>query len=272
VTINETVLEMHFHRALMTLVKKKLGLGEGAQFNFYKYSPQLEKFVGFDQAFVMSQLSDRDLFKLLKEASQHSNYAVTPTVVGIFLQFKVVQRMDRRYRKNPPPVTSSPYFRVPLYTARKSSSDKSQHELLYNLSKNNNGAFVYYVCPFLFDKSELYSLVNLSNLRMATLDSCPSDYTDNDKHYIFFDSPSSQPVWKSEPVDGEAISADGMAQQIANYIKGVSPEQSESTLHHMLDKMAKEVQELPEESEAVSSLLADALTVISVNMDSKHDA
>lgn len=34
-TINETVLEMHFHRALMTLVKKKLGLGEGAQFNFY---------------------------------------------------------------------------------------------------------------------------------------------------------------------------------------------------------------------------------------------
>lgn len=238
----------------MNLVKDKLGLGPGTQFNFYKYSTQLEKFVGFDQAFVMSQLSDRDLFKLLKGAAQNSNYAVTPTVVGIFLQFKVVQRMDRRSRKNPPPIASSPYFRVPLYTARKSSNDRSQHELLYHLSKNNSGAFVYYACPFLFDKSKLYSPADLSQLRMATLSSCPSDYTDNDKHFIFYDSPLSQPVWKSEPVNGEAISADSMARQVATYIKEVSPEQSVSTLRNMLDRMAEEVQGLPEKSEAVTSL------------------
>ena len=45
---------MHFHGALMDLVERKPGLGPGAQFNFYKYSPQLEQIVGFDQAFVAS--------------------------------------------------------------------------------------------------------------------------------------------------------------------------------------------------------------------------
>ena len=266
--INETVLEMHFHSTLVNLIKNKLGLGPGAQFNFYKYSPQLEKFVGFDQAFVMSQLSDRDLFDLLKKAAQNSNYAVSPTVVGMFLQFKVVQRMDRRSRKNPPPVASSPYYRVPLYTTRKSLSEKSQHELLYNLSKNNNGAFVYYACPFVFDKSRLYSPADLNDLRLAELSSCPSDYTDNDKHYIFYESVSSQPVWKSEPVNGIAINAEKMAERVANYINEVSPDQSVNNLRSMFTKMTQESDELPEKAESVMNLLANAFTVISVTKES----
>jgi hypothetical protein len=55
--INETVLEMHYHAEVINLIKKTLGLGPKGDFNFYKYSPQREKFIGFDQAFVMSQAS-----------------------------------------------------------------------------------------------------------------------------------------------------------------------------------------------------------------------
>ena len=140
--INETVLEMHFHSVLIDLVKKKLGLGPNAKFNFYKYSPQLEKFVGFDQAFVMSQLPDDVLFNQLKSSATNSNYHMGATFVGLFLQFKVVQKLDKKSKKSPPPVSTSPYYRVSLYTSRSSANEKSQHELLYQLAQNNAGAFV----------------------------------------------------------------------------------------------------------------------------------
>ncbi len=38
--INETVLEMHYHRPLMDLFREAFGLGESGKINFYKYSPK----------------------------------------------------------------------------------------------------------------------------------------------------------------------------------------------------------------------------------------
>jgi hypothetical protein len=63
-----------------------------------------------------------------------------------------------------------------------------------------------------------------------------------------------------------------MAQQIASYLKEMSPEQSLGVLRNMLSKMEEEVQELPDKSEAVTSLFADALTVISVSKIAERGA
>lgn len=59
--MNETVLEMHYHRPLMDLFRAVFGLGAGG-INFYKYSPQRECFVGFDQAYARTELSEQELF------------------------------------------------------------------------------------------------------------------------------------------------------------------------------------------------------------------
>ena len=45
--INEATLEMHFHVALMDLFRSTYGLGPTGSIEFFKYSPQLESFVGF---------------------------------------------------------------------------------------------------------------------------------------------------------------------------------------------------------------------------------
>lgn len=262
--INETVLEMHFHSEIINLVKKKLGLGPGAKFNFYKYSPQHEKFVGFDQAFVMTQLPDDVLFKQLKNSASNTNYNMGAKFVGLFLQFKVVQKLDKKSKKNPPPVSSSPYYRVNLYTSRNSANEKSQHELLYQLAKNNVGAFVYYACPMVFDKVMLYTSPNLNDLRLAKLNTCPGPYTDNDKHFIFYDTPSSAPIWKSEPVTGEAISPENMATAVAFYLRDVTPATSLENLRNLLSDFSYPVQTQGVVTESVDNLLVDALTILSI--------
>ena len=109
-SINETVLEMHFHRPLMELFSSTLGLGTGA-FNFYKYSPQRECFVGFDQAFVRSDLSDNIMFERLKDSAINTGYSLSSTFIGLFLQYKVVKQMQRRPRYTPAMITR-PYLGV----------------------------------------------------------------------------------------------------------------------------------------------------------------
>lgn len=42
----------------MELIRETVGLGADGHMNFYKWSPQKECFVGFDQAYVKTQLSD----------------------------------------------------------------------------------------------------------------------------------------------------------------------------------------------------------------------
>jgi len=65
-TINEATLEMHFHAALMDLFRETLGLGPTGSIEFFKYSPQLEKFVGFDQAYVKTEMSGEELYDELE--------------------------------------------------------------------------------------------------------------------------------------------------------------------------------------------------------------
>jgi len=216
-SINETVLEMHFHHAIMSEVRTTLGLGKG-KFNFYKYSPQKECFIGFDQAFVKTDLNEKDLFNKLKKSSTKNGYGLSNFFVGLFLQFKVVKVLHRRSRVTPSVIKNSPHYRASLDTKKNINTGFSQHELLFNLNKNK-GAFVYYACPMVFDRTELYSVKpDLSKLRLADVSSCPSIYSDNDSHFIYFEDQTSNPVWCSEPVEGTALSISEFAGTIREKI------------------------------------------------------
>ena len=220
--ISETVLEMHYHAALMNLFRTTFGLGPGGQINFFKYSPQKECFVGFDQAYVMTDLGVDDFFDILQQSAMFNNYNLSEVFIGYFLQFKVVKPMQKSSRYTPPQVVNRPYYRVDLDTQKNAYTGLSQHELLFNLSRTP-GAMVYYACPMLFERSELYEVnVDLEKLRLADLQSCPNSYLDNDNHYIFFNNTNDVPIWRSEPVIGKAISPSDFAHSLVAYAKDLS--------------------------------------------------
>jgi hypothetical protein len=79
---------MHYHGALMELFRSTLGVGDRGQLNFYKYSPQRECFIGFDQAYVVSELSEDEMFQLLSSKARNDGYALGDRFFGYFLQFK----------------------------------------------------------------------------------------------------------------------------------------------------------------------------------------
>jgi len=258
-SINETVLEMHYHKSLMELVSTTLGLGAGA-FNFYKYSPQRECFVGFDQAFVRSDLTDQEMFERLRFSAVKNGYRLSRTFIGLFLQYKVVKQMQRRPSHTPPVITNRPYYRVSLDTKKNINTGFSQHELLYSLN-NNVGAFVYYACPMLFDRSELYSTEpDLESLRLADVTSCPEAYSDNDSHFIYFNDIKSAPIWCSEPVEGKAISPKQVIGAIGQQLQEVARSDERWNLWNELfspievSKGAEEIRRL--------DLVHEALTIL----------
>lgn len=130
--------------------------------------------------------------------------------------------MQRRPRYTPSIITNRPYLRVSLDTKKNINTGFSQHELLYNLN-NNIGAFVYYACPMLFDRAELYNTVtDLELLRLADVTSCPDNYSDNDSHFIYFNDTDAIPIWCSEPVEGKAISPEQMIRSISQQLQAVA--------------------------------------------------
>src|SRR6266849_6425937 len=106
--ITETVLEMHFHTPIMYLIRDTFGLGPNGQMNFYKWSPQKECFIGFDQAYVKTQLEQDEFFELLKTSAASDQYRLGDVLFGYFLQFKVVHPQRNRSIYTPPEVSNSP--------------------------------------------------------------------------------------------------------------------------------------------------------------------
>jgi hypothetical protein len=234
-TLNETVFEMHFHRPLIDLFRRECGLGVNTAFNFYKYSPQKEAFIGFDQAFAMTEQSDQEFYQELRDAAMNRGYRLRTNYIAYFLQFKVVSRLMRRQAKTPPQIATNPHFRSSLDTTRNERSGFSQHELLFDLNRNAN-AFVYYACPMIFDKADLYATtVDLGLLRLADISSCPSSHCDNEKHYIYFENPDSDPIWCSEPVVGRALAPVDLVEQILAQMSSLSQEESASQVLKILE-------------------------------------
>ncbi|MBR7793454.1 hypothetical protein KDM87_12680 [Undibacterium sp. FT147W] len=266
--ISETVLEMHYHQPLMKLIRETYGVGPTGKFSFFKYSPQKEVFLGFDQAYAMTEISDEDFFEQMKSSAMENGYKLKRTFVAYFLQFKVVNELQKNQKKNPPQIRSKPYYRASLDTTKNDNTGFSQHELLYNLSKNH-GAMVYYACPMLFDKAALYEVeVSLEPLRLVDFSSCPSEFSDNSKHYIYFDQRQSDPIWCSEPVVGRAIKADEFATLLVSRLRQSSTDEAIGQVAKLLAQIKSSSGNLPEQisgnESAANGLVqfADALTVI----------
>jgi hypothetical protein len=232
--ITETVLEMHFHRPLMELIREIFGLGANGQMNFYKWSPQKECFVGFDQAYVKTQLSDDAFFNLLRASASSNQYQLNDIFFGYFLQYKVVKSMRNRTLHTPTTISKTPHYRAELSTQKNRQTGVSQHELLYRLSINK-GAFVYYACPMLFDKTDLYEVEpDLDQLRFVDLGGCNGIYDDNDHHFIYFDDPTSDPIWKSEPHLGQAVSPEEFVRKLAARFSDADTKESQRILQDLL--------------------------------------
>src|SRR5262249_19187513 len=83
----------------------------------------------------------------------------------------------------------------------------SQHEILVRLA-NIQRALVYYACPLMFDADEIYEYPDLDALMIVDVKSAPKNITQNDRHFIAFQSNSdASPVWCSEPYPGEGYRA-----------------------------------------------------------------
>ena len=276
--ITETVLEMHYHRPLMDLFRETFGLGPGGTVNFYKYSPQRECFVGFDQAYARTELSEADFFTLIQGVANGSVGSLGDRFIGYFLQFKVVRPMQKRMRLTPATIVTRPHYRASLDTTKNRNTGLSQHELLYNLGKAH-GAFVYYACPMVFDRTDLYDVtVDLDTLRLAELTSCPSAYSDNDSHFIYFASPQAVPVWCSEPVEGRAVSLRELATSLGSHLRVADPAKSAAQLLKVLTDLdavglsARSEYFLEFERPSVLSFVADALTIVRLGPDSGEKA
>lgn len=242
--MNETVLEMHYHRPLMDLFRETFGLGKSGQINFYKYSPRKECFIGFDQAYVKTQLSEDNFFDILQKSASNDGYALKEAFVGYFLQFKVVKRMQKMTRVTPSCITRSPHYRVDLDTTKNQKTGFSQHELLWNL-KSNNGAMVYYACPMIFEKEDLYEVnVELDTLRLADVNTCPSAYQDNGKHHIYFNTPDESPFWCSDPVKGEAVTPRSFAEMLNESVSGQRARASAELLVKILQMVRRDAFEV----------------------------
>ncbi|MDR1994381.1 hypothetical protein [Azonexus sp.] len=266
--ITETVLEMHYHKPLMDLFRKTYGLGSTGKINFYKYSPQREVFLGFDQAFAMTELTDAQFFAQMKSSAMNNGYKLSSRFIAYFLQFKVVAERQNWQKKMPPQIWSKPYYRAALDTTKNENTGFSQHELLYSLNKND-GAMVYYACPMIFEKSDLYEVnVSLEPLRLVDLDSCPSDFTDNSKHYIYFDQKQSQPIWCSDPTEGKALTPKQFSEKIVERLRKISPFASVEQLFMLLSKMKEHGSvtgaswNIGNEISTGLSAFADSLTII----------
>lgn len=266
--MNETVLEMHYHSTIMDAFRTVFGVGGSRAFHFYKYSPQRESYVGFDQAYARTELSEEELFSRLSDAASNDNYRLSDRFLGYFLQFKVVQRMVRRSRHTPDEVTTRPHYRSSLDTARKARSRASQHELLFYLNQNA-GAMVYYACPMLFDRADLYNEeVDVDRLRLVDVASCPSAYTDNERHFIYFEDVDTVPIWRSEPTEGEAIDVSSFVNVAARRILEADPRESAQKLLTILKTPSVagfdsgEHPPTDHEGSPLASELHEALTII----------
>lgn len=276
--LTETTLEMHYHRPLLELFRDTFGLGKAGHFNYYKYSTQRETFVGFDQAYVRSELTEAAFFDQLKQAASGGT-RLPDRFLGYFLQFKVVSEVQRRSRYTPPGISALPHWRSELDTARSARTGTSQHELLFNLAKQT-GAFVYYACPMLFDRSALYDInVDLDTLALADVKTCPSDYCDNDPHYVYFDTPIADPVWRSEPVTGRAIRPLQLFEQLAQFADGRSADALAQHLMALLTAVTvrtpTQSDEPPSEAESRRALLREvggAFTVIRIRVSAPAKA
>lgn len=200
--ITETLLEMHFHRAIVKTFEETFG----AKFlRLLKPSTQSEVWVGFDQGWTHTTLTNADLFDQLKDTISSGSTSVNEFYFGYFMQYKAVKQM-RGWSKYEPPGSHVPYYRAEVSLGVNENTGLSQHETLMRLA-NIAGSDVNYVCPMMFDIDELYEEPDVDQLQIVDVRSAPGGWASSDRHFITFQSLTGvSPQWCSEPVAARARS------------------------------------------------------------------
>ena len=180
-TITESLIEMHFHRALVDFFTRTYGV---RFLKLIKPSSRGEKWIGFDQGWVHSEIEDDKLINEIKNAISHQQNKIKKFYLGYFLQFKRVHALFRK-SKHKPDNYNLPYFRSELSLKADPYTGLSQHETLLLLSNVKN-ASVHYACAMLFDIDDIYDTVDLRKLRMVPLKSAPTGWSTNSRHFITF--------------------------------------------------------------------------------------
>jgi hypothetical protein len=195
---------MHYHPALVQLFASTFG----ARFlRLFKPSTRLEAWLGFDQGWVCTEMSEAAFLQELRE-SITSSEAAPSFFVAYFLQFKTVQRMTRRSRSCPS-TFDTPYFRSELSLEPNPTTGLSQHETLLRLSTLAR-ADVNYACAMMLTPDDVYEPPDLDRLRIVPASSSPSGWATNERHYVCFQTEADDhPIWMSEPHEGHAMSASG---------------------------------------------------------------
>jgi hypothetical protein len=203
--IYESLLEMHFHSAIIELFKSTFG----AKFlQIIKPSPQEEAWLGFDQGFVRTKLTTEE-FKEYFKSDKLNNHIF----FGYFLQFKIVEKMIKKSKFIPETYTK-PYFRSKISNSKHSNGQRSQHEILYELN-GIHGASVFYACPMLFNREKLWEKPNLDHIRFVDIATAPGNWSINSKHHICFQNEcDDKPLWCSIPHLGKSISSNEWIKRI----------------------------------------------------------
>ncbi len=269
--INEALLEMHFHRALIDLFTQTFGV------NFLKIlkpSQQQECYVGFDQGWVNTsekpQIFLNSLGQQLKqldtEDKKLANKADIKTekfYLGYFFQFKIVETITRRSKFMPEGKDYNvPYYRTELYLSPNPTTQISQHETLLRLCSIPN-ALVYYACGMLFDISELYeNPVDLGKLRFIDVATAPTDWTTNSRHFITFQTRNDvNPFWCSKP---EATKSDRVNDLLTNKIRLLSAEEMRDLILEIRKVITTSVSKkaLSENEAPIEALFPSSFTII----------
>jgi len=197
----EALLEMHYHHALRAAYRERLGT---ENFRIFKPSAREEAWYGFDQGFFRSQTEVPAAMDSLRHALHFSDRLDNFELRAFFLQFKVVQHLKRRSYLAPEG-WQAPYYRTSLSLEPNEKTGLSQHETLRRVAQIQ-GAEVSYVCPMVFDYDDIIKEPDLADLRFVDARSAPDDWLQDEKHFLCFQTPCSEPVWASKPVPAKSKS------------------------------------------------------------------
>lgn len=198
---SEALLEMYFLQGTLKELARIYGT---ASLRLIKPSPQDEKWVGIDQAWVSTSLTDKQFIDHLK--STVSVGAATPFYFAVFRQYKRVEKITQASIYTPYRGShgewSRPYYRCDVYTEpglgpeglKVNGSKKitvgqplySQHEALIRLSALPN-ADVQYACPMIFGALDVWQPPDMNQVRLVSVKpSYPTYAKDGEKHHLCF--------------------------------------------------------------------------------------
>ena len=207
----ESLLEMNYFRLLLEEYKQMMN---NPNIVVFKPTTVQEKWYGFDQSFISTTNSNPQIADDIKGFIHNGKKISDPIYQAVFLQFKVVDRMQRRSARMPPSF-ETPYYRSDLYLDRNKDTGLSQHETLLRISRLENGE-THYVCPMIFSIEDVRRTPSTSDLQFVDIRTAPSGWVTSEKHAICFQTPQSVPLWCSDPIPGESLTWRQVVERLTN--------------------------------------------------------